>query len=155
MAILSSERFIRTMRKSARIYQQTLASVGQKQATNTWDGDWNVVAVMCHLRDFEQVFFDRARQIINEEYPVLVPVDHEVLAIENDYNNQTLSEVLSAFSERRQAFLDWLEARNPADWNRKGVHPEHGDYTLLEQAIQVATHDVDHLEQVVRMLAEK
>ena len=154
MAIISHERFIRTMRKSAQIYRHTLANVTQEQAANAWDGDWNVIAVLCHLRDFEQVFFGRAQQMVNEEEPALVPVDHEALATEKDYNHQQLSEVLTAFLDSRQQFLEWMEVREPSDWQRKGVHPEHGPYSVLEQAIQTSTHDIDHLEQIVRMLAK-
>jgi len=83
---------------------------------------------------------------------VLEPFDHERMAIERRYSQEVLSAAYDAYVQQREAFLEWLKARDEADWQRVGVHPEAGEYTLLEQAMQAPLHDVDHLEQIARVL---
>lgn len=154
MSILTPARFLKTMRKNADMFKTILADIPQEQAANTWDGDWNVVAVMCHLRDFDRIFHERAQRMHTEENPELIPVDHEQLAEANSYNTQTLNVVLDDLLAHRAAFIAWFAGLAEADWQRAGLHPEHGAYTIFEQAVQVATHDIDHLEQLTRMLRQ-
>ncbi|NPV68142.1 MAG: DinB family protein [Anaerolineae bacterium] len=154
MSMLTPGRFIRGMKKTPALLSALLNGVTQERALAARDGDdgWNVVEIVCHLRDFEEIFFMRARRIVEEDRPVLEPFDHERMAIERRYSQEDLRAAFEAYAARRAAFLDWLKARNEADWQRVGVHPEVGEYTLLEQAMQVPLHDVDHLEQIARVL---
>ncbi|GAB4574953.1 MAG: hypothetical protein Kow0077_24040 [Anaerolineae bacterium] len=154
MTMLTPGRFIRGMKKTPVILDALLNGVTQERALAARDGEdgWNVVEIVCHLRDFEEIFFTRARQIVAEDRPVLPPFDHELMAIERNYAGEDLNTALEAFTARRAEFVEWLKARDEADWQRVGVHPEAGEYTLLEQALQVPMHDVDHLEQIARVL---
>jgi len=154
MTMLTPGRFIRTMKKTPVLLDSLLNGVTQERALAARDGDdgWNVVEIVCHLRDFEEVFFLRARRIVEEDRPVLEPFDHERMAIERRYSQEDLSAAYDAYVQQREAFLEWLKARDEADWQRVGVHPEAGEYTLLEQAMQAPLHDVDHLEQIARVL---
>lgn len=154
MSMLTPGRFIRGMKKTPVLLSALLNGVTQEHALAARDGGdgWNVVEIVCHLRDFEEIFFMRARRIVEEERPLLEPFDHEQMAIERHYSQEDLHAAFEAYAARRAAFLDWLKARDEADWQRVGVHPEAGEYTLLEQAMQVPLHDVDHLEQIARVL---
>ncbi len=154
MTMLTPGRFIRAMKRTPVLIDSLLCGVTQERALAAGDGEdgWNVVEVLCHLRDFEQIFFDRARQIVAEDKPVLAPFDHEALAIEREYSKQKLETAFEDLLKTRQAFIDWLKARTTEDWQRAGIHPEAGEYTLLEQAMQVPMHDIDHLEQMARIL---
>jgi len=154
MSIIKPARFIKTMQKNAALYQMLLGGVSQEQATQARDGadGWNVVEVLCHLRDFDGIFLTRAMQIVEQDNPTLTPYDHEALALENRYSEQVLADVLAAFLAHRQKFTDWYAERAEADWGRTATHPESGRLTLLDTAVQAATHDIDHLEQIVRIL---
>ena len=153
MTVLSPARFISTMQKNAQLYAALLQNVSQQKAAETWDGDWNMIAVLCHVRDFDHIFMERAQQMQREDNPTLVPVDHEALAEEKDYNAQELQHVLDDFITHRQDFVTWFQSLDESDWEKHGIHPEHGSYSIFEQAVQVATHDIDHLEQLARMLS--
>jgi hypothetical protein len=48
-----------------------------------------------------------------------------------------------------------FESLTEEQWSRAGIHPERGHFTLLDSLIQVGTHDVTHLEQITRLLAER
>lgn len=154
MTMLTPGRFLRGMKKSPVLLDALLNGITQERALVARDGDdgWNVVEIVCHLRDFEAIFFDRAQQIVAEDRPTLEPFDHEALAVERKYSEQALDEVFEDYVAKRTAFVTWLNERDEADWQRVGVHPEVGEYTLLEQVLQVPLHDLDHLEQVARVL---
>lgn len=154
MAIYTPERFLVSMRRTADIYANLLADVTQERAQSARDGvdGWNVIEIMCHMRDFETIFIGRAQAIATDDHPQLIAVDHEQLVIDNAYAEQELKPVLSEFLRRRADSIAWFKARQSDEWARQGEHPYHGTITLLEAAIQMSTHDVDHLEQVVRVL---
>jgi hypothetical protein len=154
MTMLTPGRFIRGMKKAPVLLDALLSGVTQERALAARDGDdgWNVVEIVCHLRDFDAIFFNRARQIVAEERPVLEPFDHEAMARDRAYAAQDLNAAFEAYVAHRAEFVEWLKAREEAGWQRMGVHPENGEYTLLEQALQVPLHDLDHLEQIARVL---
>ncbi len=154
MTMLTPNRFMQSIRKTPVLLDAVLCGVTQERALLARDGDdgWNAVEIVCHLRDFEEIFFERARRIVEEDRPVLKPYDHLALVTEREYSKQDLGEVYEALNKTRQSFIAWLETLDEAAWARTGVHPEAGDYTLLEQVVQVVTHDLDHLEQLARVL---
>lgn len=144
------------MRKSADVLHLLLKDVSQEQATAARDGadGWNVVEIMCHLRDFDEIFFARGKRLASVMNPSLAPYDHQQLAIDNDYANQQLAEALSAFMDNRAEFIAWLKERERHEWLNVGKHPKMGKMTLLDQALQVYQHDLDHTEQIIRILKE-
>lgn len=154
MTMMTPERFIRALKKTPALLDVLTDGVTQERAQRARDGEdgWNVVEIMCHLRDFEEIFFERTRLIVEQDVPELEWHDEKKLAVERGYARQDFAAAYDAFIETRQRFIAWLEARAEADWGRKGIHPEVGEYTLLEQAMQVPLHDVDHLEQIARCL---
>lgn len=154
MTMLTPGRFIAALKRTPILLDSVLCGVTQERALAARDGDdgWNVVEILCHLRDYEEIFFARAKRIVAEDNPALEYFDHEVLAKERAYSSQDLDTVYRSLLATRQEFIAWLEARDETDWDRPGVHPESGDYTLLQQAMQVPLHDVDHIEQMARVL---
>lgn len=152
MTIFTPVRFIKALHKNQQLINYILTAVPQETAASAWDGDWNVIGVLCHLRDFDQIFYERANLMNDTDNPTLTPRDHEQLAQAGDYNHQNLAEVLAQFNTHRTRFIEWLEALPAERFARGGFHPENGQITILEQAAQVATHDIDHLEQMMRAL---
>ena len=49
---------------------------------------------------------------------------------------------------------DDLQPITAADWERGGVHPERDNFTMTDAVMQVGLHDLDHLEQITRVLAQ-
>ena len=154
MTMLTPGRFIKALKRTPVLLDSLLCGVTQERASAARDGadGWNVIEIVCHLRDFEAIFFERAQRLVAEDRPVLPPYDHEALARERDYAAQSLDEAFAGFIANREAFIAWLKARSEADWTRTGIHPEQGEYSVLEQALQAACHDIDHLEQIARCL---
>ena len=149
--------FPRKARQTHVLLETLLAGVDQTAATalrDSADGDagWNCVEIVCHLRDFELVWQERARLIIGQDNPPLPVFDHEGMAIEKDYANQRLDATWAERTDLRRASLAMMASWTDEQWQRTGVHPEAGQITLLEMGMQMGFHDVDHAEQIARVL---
>lgn len=151
------EKHITLMERSVLILEHVLSSVTQEDATTYRDGDdgWTTLEALCHLRDFDQFFYERAVMIIQQEYPTLPAYDHDALVIERKYNEQDLREVMADLSRTRGRFVDFFRSLDDEEWERAGVHPESGHFTLMDSLIQVGTHDINHTEQITRILLQR
>ena len=152
------QRHIRMMQVTMRILTQLIATLTDEQ-TRTWrdpdDGQkaWSVLEVLCHLRDFDAIFQQRARLILAREVPDLPAFDHEYMAVQREYNRQLPQVVLGAMADSRARFIELFQALTPDQWQRSGIHPESGRFTLTDALLQVAGHDITHVEQITRTIA--
>lgn len=144
------------MDKTAATLANILSKVDHETATTLRDGadGWTVTEVVCHLRDWDEIFLERAQRILHEDRPTLVPRDHEQMAIEGRYNEQDVHEALAQLRESRQRLIAFFEALSSEDWLREGIHPEIGPFSLTRAVMQIGHHDVNHLEQITRILAQ-
>lgn len=152
-----SERFLAVIRKTLTTFGNLCTDLSD-EAAHVWrdGGDgWTVTEILCHLRDFDVIFLGRARQMLDEENPLFIAYDHEQLAVERDYNRQNMSDVLSELYQSRQEMLTFFASLTAEQWERSGIHPEQGAWTMLHSVAQVATHDNNHIEQITRILFEK
>ena len=142
------------MKRNIEVIEHVLANVSQAQATTYRDGDegWTTLEVLCHLRDFDEIFLSRARMMLEQDYPQLPAYDHEAMAIEDAYNDQDLAEVLASFQASRRESIAFFRNLSDDEWARSGVHPEKGHFTMTDAVMQVGIHDVTHLEQMTRIL---
>lgn len=116
---------------------------------------WTVLEVLCHLRDFELVFLERARLTVEQDEPPLPFPNPDETAAANRYSEQNVSTVLDEWQANRATMTAYLRERAESDWQRVGVHPVRGRLTLFEQLLLCPTHDSIHLEQMARILHEK
>lgn len=153
-------RHINLMQKTIQILVNMLDDVSQTKATtlrdlnDTPDG-WTTLEVLCHLRDFDEIFYNRAQMMIAEDDAQLPAHDHEEMAIEGEYNQQDLVEVLDELVASRKQFVRLYQGLSDEQWERSGTHPESGLFTLTDSVMQVGHHDVGHIEQIVRILDQK
>ena len=81
------QRHIALMRLSCVTLGNILQNLPDDLARQLRDGDdgWSIIEIVCHLRDFDQIFYDRALMMLNLTHPQLPAFDHEAMAIERDY----------------------------------------------------------------------
>ena len=145
------------MQKMADIMGNVLKNVTEEQAKTLRDGleGWTVLEVLCHVRDFDGYFRERARMMLNQDHPELPAYDHEALVIENKYNEQDFAYVFDSYIDSRRKTIEFFEALTDEQWERTGIHPERGYFTMTDAALQVNGHDADHLEQITRILEQE
>ncbi len=117
------------------------------------DGEWGVVEILPHLRDWEAVQQVWIHRLLDEDTPALEPIDDSLWAIERDYASEPPVESLAAFAERRAETVHLLEALDDEVWQRQAVHPRLGHVTLHQLAERMCDHDARHIEQVRDALA--
>lgn len=148
------ERQIAAMRLTGEILGRILRNVSPEDARSLRDGadGWSIIEILCHLRDFDEIFHNRALMMLRQDHPQLPAYDHEAMAIERDYQAQSLEAAIDALSASRARFAQFFEALTPEQWERDGVHPERDSFTMTDALMQVSAHDLDHLEQITRVL---
>jgi uncharacterized damage-inducible protein DinB len=136
---------------------ESIIRAGDSQSLTTFRDNgtgWTVLEVLCHLRDFEEVFTQRAHLAVEQDNPPLPFPKPDELAIQNRYNEQNI-EALAEWKKRRSNLIGYMRERIPTDWDRPAMHPVRGQLTLLEQLLLLPLHDTIHLEQMTRILNEK
>lgn len=117
---------------------------------------WTVGEVICHLRDFDAIFSERARLTLGEELPHLPFPNPDALAAEHHYAAEPPAVALASWRTARHAYLALHRALvDEQQWERVGIHPRRGHMTLTDQFMLTLTHDVNHLEQIARIIAEQ
>lgn len=117
------------------------------------DGEWGVVEILPHLRDWEEVYVGWIRRLLEEDTPTLPVVDDSLWAIEHDYASERVPDALAGFGDLREEAVRLLESLDPATWERQAVHPQVGGLTLHQLADRMCDHDARHIEQARDALA--
>jgi len=117
------------------------------------DGGWGVVEILPHLRDWEEIYLDRAEKLLREDSPRLPAYDDALWAIERDYRGQDPAETLRQFRELRRQFVDLLTAASADAWQREGEHSAYGKISLHWLADHICDHDQEHMQQALDALA--
>lgn len=154
MALLDKGKALRSLPKTVALLRYILQDVTQEQAMNSWDGEWNVVFMVCHLRDLEAAYLHRIHMMLQEDNPTFPANDNRAVAIERNYAGADLRTALAEFEDLRRQFITLLKTLTDEQWERRGQHPYFGETTILTQAINNAVHDLDHIEQIARALGK-
>ena len=149
------------LNKVSQLLKNILNSASEQDAITYRDGGtgWTVLQVLGHLRDYEEVFLGRFT-ITNEQAaggpePDLFNPNPDEWAAEHRYSEQNLQATFDDWTARRAATIAYLKGVADDNWQRIGVHPKRGRLMLEEQLSLFAWHDINHLEQITRILAEK
>ena len=126
------------------------AVVRRKPAPETW----SMLEVLCHLRDVEQLFVERYGKIANRDRPQLRMIDQDALAAKLRYNEDDPAVALREFQAFRAETVALLSALAQQSWERVGLHPKRGDYSIAANAVMHVAHDANHLARL-RALREQ
>lgn len=155
MPMFTPEKALLSIRKTPLILAAVLHPVSPEDARQRTDGPegWNMLEVVGHLRDYEEIFCDRAHRILSEENPTLPAYNPEELVKSRAYSDQSLPDILGRYQDLRHEFIHILSNLTDEQWARRGVHPQSGSISMMELALNAALHDVNHIEQIVKILA--
>src|SRR5262249_4285387 len=118
---------------------------------------WSSFDVVGHLIEAEETnWIPRARHLIaHGESAVFPPFDR--FGFVEKSRGRTMAEALDGFGRARATSLRQLEALRlaPADLDRRGRHPDFGAVTLGQLLSTWAIHDLNHVGQIVNVLARQ
>ena len=113
---------------------------------------WSVGELLAHLADAEIGATWRYRQMIEHDGAPLSPYDQQLWNQLGDYASRRAEDSLQLFRLLREANLRMFASLTPEQWQRRGIHAERGPMTVRELALQIAGHDLNHLEQIKKIL---
>jgi hypothetical protein len=115
--------------------------------------NWAAKEIVCHLRDTEEVFAARVEQIrVMDVDPRFGDSNADRMAGERQYLRNDAGEALAAFRHRRAETLEIFDKLAPAQWEKGGIHPVRGRFTIDAILSIMAWHDDNHLDQLTRAL---
>jgi hypothetical protein len=115
-------------------------------------GKWSVTEILAHLAEDELTSTWRYRQMLEYDGPELHGFDQEMWARVGDYASWNAHEALEMFRLLREANLRMFAQLTPEQWQRHGVHAERGKLTVQDLCRHMAAHDMNHIDQVRRIL---
>lgn len=156
MPMFTPERAILNLRRTPVILNGVLIGVDQALAQTATDGadGWSVLEVVCHLNDFEAIFLERIRMMIESDNPQFPAYDQVALADERRYADQDFVAVLTNLMSRRRSTIDYVSALDAEQWARPGIHAAHGAVTVMDTVVNMPLHDVIHIEQILKALGK-
>jgi hypothetical protein len=120
------------------------------------EGTWTIPVILSHLNHGERTdWVPRAQMILEwRETRTFEPFDMHA-HIEHA-RGKSVSQLLDEFAHLRAQSLDRLRSMNlsAADLELRGRHPAFGTVTLSQLLATWAAHDLTHLHQLSRLLAQ-
>ena len=113
---------------------------------------WSVAEIVAHLADADVVQAFRLRLILGCNGTQIQGYDQNAWAKVGDYTHQDPALCVEAFRLNRERTVRLLRSIPQKLWNNYGVHSERGKETLKRLADLTAGHDLNHLEQIKRLL---
>lgn len=118
---------------------------------------WSPFDVVGHLIHGEKTDWMVRTELILEEGPPKTFEPYDRFAQFKNSKGKTLGELLEEFERLRKDNLNNLRSKNltDSDLERKGIHPELGEVTLVQLLSAWVVHDLGHIAQVSRVMAKQ
>jgi len=117
--------------------------------------EWAPVEILCHLRDTElEVNLPRLRRLLTEPAPFISAADPDQWSEARGYLAQDAGAALAAFVDARKQTIAWLATLEDEQWSAPARHALLGPTTLAEIMGVATDHDLLHLDQLRRTLAQ-
>ena len=116
---------------------------------------WSVGEILAHLADAEIVGGFRMRLILGAPGTPIAAFDQDSWVTSGHYAKRDPRKSLEQFRAIREANLALLNSLTPEQWKQYGMHSERGQETIEHIVRMFAGHDLNHLQQIERILAAK
>jgi len=116
---------------------------------------WSVSEIVAHLADAEIVGGFRMRLILGAPGTPVAAFDQDSWVISGHYEKRDPRKSVEQFRVVREANLSLLKSLKPEQWKHYGLHSERGQETIEHIVRMFAGHDLNHLQQIERILAKK
>ena len=113
---------------------------------------WSVSEILAHLADTEIVGGFRMRLILGSPGTPVAGFDQDAWVTSGHYDKRNPRQSVEQFRTLREANLALLKSLTPEQWQHHGVHSERGVETIDRIAHMFAGHDLNHLQQIERIL---
>jgi DinB superfamily len=126
------------------------AKLRQRPAPDTW----SVNEILAHLSETEIVGGFRMRLILGSPGTPVTAFDQDAWVASGHYEKRDPRKSLELFRVMREANLALLKSLTPEQWQHYGMHAERGKETIEHVVRMFAGHDLNHLQQIERILGK-
>jgi len=116
---------------------------------------WSVVEIVAHLADAEIAISWRLRQILSSNAIPIQAYDQDVWATTFDYAHRDPKQAVEDFRVLRNSNLALLKSVPRKLWENYGIHQERGNESVAHIVRMIAGHDLNHLQQIEKILKKK
>jgi hypothetical protein len=113
---------------------------------------WSVLEILAHLGDAEIVVAWRIRSILGAPGTPIQAFDQDAWVAAGHYAKRDPRKCLEQFRAVRQANLALFKSLASEQWKHHGMHAERGQETVEHIVNMMAGHDLNHLQQIERIL---
>jgi len=118
-------------------------------------GKWSIAEIVAHIADTELVGGYRIRAILGAPGTQIIGFDQDVWVTALHYDKRDLKKSLEQYRALREANLALLKSLTPEQWKHYGIHNERGQESVETIVKMFAGHDINHFQQIERILAAK
>src|SRR5580704_14028297 len=113
---------------------------------------WSIGEIMAHLADAEIVIGFRLRMVLGAPGTPITAYDQDSWVTSGHYEKRDPRKSLELFRVVREANLALLKSLTAEQWKHYGMHSERGQETVEHIVRMTAGHDINHLQQIERIL---
>jgi len=113
---------------------------------------WCVAEILTHLADVEIVIGWRIRSILGDPGTPVQAYDQNAWVVAGHYEKRDPRKSIELQRVVREANLALLKSLSPGQWKHYGQHAERGQESIEHIARMVAGHDLNHIQQIERIL---
>lgn len=135
--------------------RELVADAGSDAGSRPEPGEWSVQQCIAHICDAELVIAGRYRWILAHDEPDIVPYDQDLWVDHlHSHSDEDVETMLTLFDALREANLELWRRTAPADRSRFGMHLERGPESYELTFRLTAGHDLVHMSQARKALAQ-
>jgi hypothetical protein len=116
---------------------------------------WSVAEILAHLADVEIVVGWIVRSILGAPGTPIQAFDQDAWVEAGHYAKRNPRASIAQLRAAREANLALYKSLSPEQWKHYGMHSERGQESVEHIVKMLAGHDVNHLQQIERILAPK
>jgi hypothetical protein len=113
---------------------------------------WSVAEILAHLADVEIVIGWRMRSILGAPGTPIQAFDQDAWVRTGHYEKRDPRKSLEQHRVLREANLALLKSLSAEQWNDYGQHSERGQESIERIVRMLAGHDLNHIQQIERIL---
>jgi hypothetical protein len=116
---------------------------------------WSIAEIVVHMADTEVVFGYLIRGIVGEPGTRIDGFDQDAWLAALHYEKRDMKKSFAEYRAFREANVALLKSLTPEQWKICGMHKERGPETMETVAKMSAGHDLNHFQQIERILASR
>jgi hypothetical protein len=118
-------------------------------------GKWSIAEIVAHIADTELVGGYRMRAVLGQPGTPIIGFDQDAWVTALHYDKRDLKKSFEQYRALREANLALLKSLTQEQWKHEGLHSERGPESVETMARMYAGHDINHFEQIERILGKR